>query len=548
MKKTLAIGRLAGAAVLAGSLVAAGSSMGFVSAATNSSNPPLVVGQENVSTYNFNPFVAAPDFGTLGLIYQPLIYFDTVSGKEYPMLGTSMHWSKGNTVLTVPLRHGVTWSNGQKFTSADVVYTYDLIKKYPAADLNGLWQQLKSVTAKGPYEVSFTFKAPDVPFATYVLGEPIVSKSAWGPGDPSKSIGKNPVGTGPYTLKAFNSQYIDFVANDKYWGGMPQVPEVKDMQYNGNDPANLAMAKGQVDWIGAFIPGIQQTFINKDPKYNHYWFPAVAPNMLYTNLKDPLLKNLAVRKAISMAINRQQLYMEGEYGYEPVASPTGLVLPNQNSWLDPHLTAAQKSFTYSPTQAMKILENAGFKKNSQGIFTSPSGKPLSFSLQVVAGWTDWDTDCQLIQQELKAIGIQVNVEALPYNTYIANISGPKKSYQLAMSYTIAGPGPYYVFQNMLNSKGSWNIEQLNNPHIDTLLNSFARTTNTKMQHNIMDSIESYMVQQIPSIPLIYGVSWYEYRDSNYVGWPSAKNPYITPDPTGSGYADTVTLMHLKPRK
>ncbi len=494
---------------------------------------------------NFNPFLTSANYGTVGLIYQPLFYFDNISPHVFPLLGTKYSWSNQNKTLTVLLRHGVKWSDGKAFTSSDVLFTFNLLKQYPAADTNGVWSQLSSVQAKGSYEVVFNFKVANVPFASYVLGAFIVPQHRWaGLGDPTKVNMATPVGTGPYVLQSFNTQDYKFFSNLQYWGGAPAVRHINFPAYSGNQSADLALAKGQIDWSGIFIPSIQSVYASQSP-HNKYWFPPSNVVMLYTNLKDPLLAQLPVRQAMSLAINRQQLYMEGEYGYEPVASPTGLVLPADKSWLDPSLPAADKSFSYNPAQAIKILEQAGFKKNANGIFEK-NGKPLSFTLQVVSGWTDWDTDCSLIEQDLKNIGIQVTVQEEQFGSYFSNINSPKKNYQLAISWTNTGPSPYFLYQNMLNSQGGFNVEQLNNPMINQTLNSFSTTSSPTVQHKDIYTLEKYMAQQLPSIPLVFGATWYEYNDANYTGWPSASNPYINAAPWNA-VSNGIVLTHLRPR-
>jgi hypothetical protein len=310
----------------------------------------------------------------------------------------------------------------------------------------------------------FQFKRPDVPFETYVLGAYIVPQHLWkNLGDPAKVVLAKPVGTGPYLLNSFNPQNYTYTANDQFWGGVPPVKNLDYPAYASGDATDLGLAKGQIDWGGLFMQNIQQLYAAKSP-YNHYWFPPGNVVMLYTDLKDPLLSQLPVRQAISLAINREQLYKLGEYGYAPVASPTGLVLPNNQAWLDPGLPPSDLPFSFDPTKAVQILEKAGFKKNSQGIFEK-GGRPLSLTLQVVAGWPDWDTDCQLIQEQLQKIGIQVKVEEDQYGAYYNNLTAKTPQYQLAISWTNVGPTPYFLYQNMLSPKGNFNVERLNDPHV-----------------------------------------------------------------------------------
>src|SRR5207253_14466 len=123
----------------------------------------------------------------------------------------------------------------------------------------------------------------------------------------------------------------------------------------------------------------------------------------FVNLKDPILSNVAVRRAMAYAIDRQRVSQIGEYGYEPASNQTGIVTPTFSSWLDPELA---KQVTYSPAKAISILKGAGLKM-SGGIFHTPQGKPLSFSMINIGGYSDWVASAQIVESELKAVGIEV---------------------------------------------------------------------------------------------------------------------------------------------
>ncbi len=512
-----------------------------------SSTPLEVVPSPNGNFQdNFNPFSANANYGTQGIIYQPLFYFDNVSGHTFPLLGTTYSWSNGNKTLTVNIRKGVKWSDGKAFTANDVVFTFNMLKHYPAADTNGDWTMLASVKADGLYKVVFQFKSTNVPFATYILGSAIVPQHIWSKmGDPTKVANTNPVGTGPYTLESFSTQDYKYLANNHYWGGIPPVKTVDFPAYSGNDSADMALAKGNIDWSGSFIPNVQSLFVNHDTQHNHYFFPPGNIVMMYTNLKDPLLSQLPVRQAMSLAINRAQLAQEGEYGYTKAADALGLVLPNNAAWIDPTLKSKLNP-AYNPAKAIQILEKAGYKKNAQGIFAK-NGKALSFTLQVPAGWTDWDTDCQLITNDLQKVGIHVTVNEEQTGAYNNNLSQPKKDYQLALSWTNPGPTPYFLYENLLASKGNYNVEQLNSPAVNAALQSYSKTTNLAQQKQAIYKVENYMATQLPSIPLFYGPIWYEYRTTNYTGFPTQANPWINPAPW-TNFAQGIVLMHLHPAK
>ncbi len=413
--------------------------------------------------------------------------------------------------------------------------------------MEGVWGTLSSVKAEGKYAVQFNFKSANVPFAAYVLGQFIVPQHIWNKiSNPMKATITKPIGTGAYTLASFSTQDYKMDANPHYWGGNPPVKVVDFPAYSGNDSGDLALAKGEIDWSGMFIPSIQRIFVNHDPRHNHYFYPPGNVVMMYTNLQNPLLRQLPVREAMSLAINRNALANEGEYGYTKPASLTGLVLPNNSAWLDPKLPRSLNTPQFNPTKAIQILQKAGFKKNGQGIFEK-GGKPLSFSLEVVAGWTDWDADAQLIEQNLKQIGIAVNVHEDQLGAYNSNIGQAQKHYDLAISWTNTGPTPYFLYYNMLDKSGNYNVEQLNSPAVDSWLSNFASTSNLNQEKQDIFKLQQYMATQLPSIPLFYGPVWFEYRTANFTGFPTAQNPWINPAPW-QNYAQEIVLMHLHPVK
>ncbi len=112
------------------------------------SNTALVVsdGCTGPNIRNFNPYLDAYNTGTSD-IYEPLLMWNSTTGAVSPWLATSWKWSSDDKSLTLDL-HTANWSNGQPFTSADVVFTFQLLQKYPG--LNGSGVTFSSVTASAP--------------------------------------------------------------------------------------------------------------------------------------------------------------------------------------------------------------------------------------------------------------------------------------------------------------------------------------------------------------------------------------------------------------
>jgi peptide/nickel transport system substrate-binding protein len=351
-------------------------------------------------------------------------------------------------------------------------------------------------------------------------------------------------------LKSFTPQLVDFVKNPNYWQpGKPEVAELKYPSYNSNTGAELVLSQGQLDWTGLFTPDIQKTYVNRDPAHNHYWFPARNVVMLYLNTAKAPFNKLAVRQAISNALDRQQMYKVGESGYEPVSSPTALVLPSNQNYLSP--AYANTTFSMDTAKSIQLLESAGFKKGSDGIYADASGKKLSFNINVVNGWTDWVTDCQIMANNLKQIGVDAKVNAVSFNSYYSSMQ--TGSFDAVISWTNAGPTPYFLYNSMLNSSNTKalgqtaisNWERWNDPTTDALLNQYATSIDQNVQQQAIAGIQKIMVEQLPSIPLVYGATWNEYSTSRFTGWPTANNAYASPAPFDYPDAEIV-MLNLKP--
>jgi peptide/nickel transport system substrate-binding protein len=515
----------------------------------------LVPSPKGPWTVNFNPLISGNNNlpGTQGMIYETLLYFNRIDGSVHPWLASSYKWSSDATSLTFNLRPGVKWSDGKPLTSADVLFTLNLSKQYPALDLNSLWQSIQSVSAPDSQTVVVTFKHPAVPMLWYVAGQTyIVPQHVWQTaGDPTMSTNEHPIGTGPFVLKSFNSQLYVLAKNPNYWQpGKPYIDELRYPAYTSNTSADLLLSEGQVDWTGLFTPQIRQTYVNRDPAHNHYWFPPANVVMLYLNTAKYPFNQVAVRQAISTAIDREQIYKTAEVGYEPVAHPTGLILPNEQKYL--HGQYAGMAYKQDNAQATTLLQKAGFHKGADGILVDAQGNRLAFKLNVVSGWTDWVTASQIMASNLKAIGMDVSVNAMSFNQYISALS--QGSFDTSISWTTTGPTPYYLFNSLLNSsntapvggQATSNFERWNDPATDRLLAQYASSADTSVQQQALDGLQQIMVDQVPSIPLVYGATWYEYTTSRFVGWPDQAHPYAVPAPYSAPDAEIVALNIHRP--
>src|SRR5258708_35950993 len=169
-----------GVIIAAGLLAAgcsAGSSSGSGSGSTSgktSTNSVLTISNENGAlwTCGFNPYNGSDNLLSVGFTYEPLVYMNPLqNGKTTPMLATSWAWGPGNTSLTFTIRKGVKFSDGTLLTPADVVFTFNMLTKYPALDLPGDWPTLSSVTQSGSDQVTMNFATAAVPYFYYIAAQ-----------------------------------------------------------------------------------------------------------------------------------------------------------------------------------------------------------------------------------------------------------------------------------------------------------------------------------------------------------------------------------------
>jgi peptide/nickel transport system substrate-binding protein len=212
---------------------------------------------------------------------------------------------------------------------------------------------------------------------------------------------------------------------------------------------------------------------------------------------------------------------------------------------------AQASFTVDTTQANQLLQRAGFTRGSDGIDVDKNGKKLSFSMNVVNGFTNWVNDCQIMAGELKEIGLSVSINPISFGAWYSALQ--LGNYDTAVAWSTPGPSPFFILDGLLNSTNTAppgkiapsNWERWSSPTSYSLLNQYASTTDSNVQRQAIDGLEKIMVEQVPAIALLNGAIYSEYSTAHFTGWPSSSDPYALAHPVDSP-DNEITLLHLQP--
>jgi peptide/nickel transport system substrate-binding protein len=526
---------------------------------TNRDQEGLIVYQENQISWtrNFEPLnpVSICRWPTRGGIYEPLYIYNPISTEWVPWLATNYEWKNDNRKLLFSIRTGVKWSDGREFSAYDVAYTLNLWKQFPALDTRNAWDYLQNVVAISDTLVEVDFKRVYVPGFEAIAGAYIVPKHIWSKlDDPLKFDNPDPVGTGPYTeVLRFNSQVWELGKNHNYWQkGKPYVEKLIFPTFSTNEQTTLALLSGNLDWAGAFIPAIQRIFVDKNPEHHHYWFRNTGySTFLHTNTKDPILQDTNVRKAISYAINREQVVKVGMYNYTSPAHVTSLAGP-MAKWHSPKINEKENWTAFNLKKANELLDNAGYKWKNKNERIDSNGSPLKFNIIVVSGWSDWVRSAQVISQNLKKVGIQATVRTYDFGAWIARMQ--QGNFQMAVGWADKGATPYNFFKSMMFSEyvkplgetADINWHRFGIKEADFLIKEFEQTSDENKIKNIIYKLQHLFIEHAPGIPLFAELSWAECNSKYFTNFPSAENPY-GPLSVNEQPSFIFTLLNIKKR-
>jgi peptide/nickel transport system substrate-binding protein len=452
------------------------------------------------------------------------------------------------TGLTFTLRPGVLWSDGKPLVADDVVETFKLQK-----ELLGGFDYIDTLTAVDDHTVKFVFSHPYSP-ALYEIGQQIIVPAhVWSTiADPSKELNPTPVGTGPYTeVSNFQTQFFDLTKNPHYWQPDKQsIAGIRMLAFAGNDGANLAAQTGDVDWAPQYMPNIEKTFVEKNPQHNHYWFPATGGtiNWQLNTTKAPF-DDVNVRKALSMALDRDQIAKIGMSGYTHPADCTGLS-DAYLTWKDSTIEAGCTWTKLDVAGANALLDKAGYVKGSDGQRTLKDGSPFTFNISVGSTSSDWLSVCNIIAQNLQQLGITAKVAAPDWATVVSGYQ--EGTFDTGIVWSNNSASPYQFFDGVMGSdqvkpvgtSTDQNYHRFGLPAADALLTQFASTADDAAQHDIVNQLQALYNDNAPVVPLFPGPAWGAYTDIHFTGWPTEADPYATLDTRAP--TTVLVLTSLKP--
>ncbi|MFL0360191.1 ABC transporter substrate-binding protein [Curtobacterium flaccumfaciens] len=490
---------------------------------------------------NFNPYITNARTASKWM-YEPLIEVNPLDGKRNPWLASA--WSQPDArTIDMTIRSGVEWSDGSPFSAKDVVFTFDLLKKFPAMDVKGAWQHIGSIEQDGDHVV-FHLKSEDVPSLTIIGQTYILGEDHWsGVKDPTTWRDPNPVGTGPFVLGNYTDQQYSMDKNPKYW--QADKIAIKHLILPATNTQLDTVTRGY-DWAYSFISDVKGTW-GAASKTNEWWFPAGGVIGLIPNLTKAPYNDVNVRRGISLALDRDAIAETASEGNLSAAGQTGLILPNQERYLNPDIPD-QGMITQDLKAAKANFAKSGYVE--QGGKLVKDGKQLSITITTANGYSDWLRAAQEVRKNLAAIGVDVTISAPQPAGYQQSINNGE--FDMAMG-GMGNGDVYQAFNSLLSSEFYQpvgkstvnNYERYKNADTQKLLDEYKATTDTAKQQEILDQLQQTVYDELPVIGMYYGGLWGLFNTGKFVGWPSAKDPYMAPQNYDSAPLLIFTKLRLR---
>lgn len=491
--------------------------------------PPLTLYPVGANTFqqNFNPFSPTALNGSHSFVYEPLMISTPIQlGTQLPWLAESMEYNEDGTVITFTLRKDVTWSDGEAFDADDVVFNFLMMRDNPAT--NKTARPIKDAKKVDDHTAEVTFESPQLAYREAIGNIQMLPKHIWKDLDPIEAVIKEPIGTGPYVLDQFGEQLYTLKKREDYWNKEGfQVPKLQFPAITGETFVNT-LASGDLDWAGGFVANVEKIFWNGDPEHRGTWLPGAGVISLIPNAQNKLWDDVKLKKALSLAIDREQICKVAMQDYVKPAHPTALPIPTFESAIAPEFKDA--AFEMKVEEANKILDEAGYAKGGDGIRVAPNGDRLDFTAELPSDWVDLIDVATLLGEQFAKIGVAFKPQGVSLEAFTEKRGTGQ--FTLLLGAFGAGNTPFDMYRYMMSSEYkvaegqvTQNFGRFYDADADKAFEAYSLAADEKARAAATADLQRIMVEKMPNIPLYPAPNWFHYNTINWTGFPNAENPY-----------------------
>ncbi len=428
-------------------------------------------------------------------IYDTLIDVDTEMN-FIPSLAES--WEQPDDLTYIfKLREGVKFHNGREMTAEDVKYSFERVLNPDTAAIGkSYYDSIDTIEVVDTYTVKFTLKEPFAPFMTNLtsLYGAIVPKEVV---EENGNLMQKACGTGPFMLKEWipDNKVILEKNPDYFVEGEPRLDAIEYYVMTDESARVAALRTGSVDVIK--LPASSIPLVEGNNDINILEYQSNDYSYVGFNLDLDKFKDVRVRQAISLAINRQEII---DLVYDGNAKVTGFVPEAMGRWAIDF--QAEELYQQNIEKAKQLMAEAGYADG--------------FETTIAVGLLDdINATGEILQKQLEQIGIKATIQNLESGQYVD--AWKNRTHEMMVGRNGAGTDPNRAVAFFFSSTGSANVWGYSNPEVDELCNQGKVTVDEAEREAIYKEAQKLIVNDVPNLFIASPMEYYFAR-KNVLGF------------------------------
>jgi peptide/nickel transport system substrate-binding protein len=423
------------------------------------------------------------------LIYSYLMRLDENLGVQPDLAESAPTVSADGKKVTIKLRTGVKFHNGDALTSADVKYTFDrIIDPKNASVARSFFGDVATVSAPDDTTVVFDLKTPNAALVAYMThpNTGIVSKKI-GEANADLTKKETAIGSGPFKLAEWvPDNFMRFEANKSYYiSGQPYLDGVRINVIPDETGITAALRTKAAD-MGLIVDAKVARTLRTESGVVLSAKPSLSYNLLFLNTARPPLNNLKVRQAIAYAIDRKAIIDAVAFGEGEI---TGPIAPALTNYALP--TSTYPLYTRDVAKAKQLLQEAGVGSVSFTMLTQTTEPAYAKDI------------AQLVQAQLAEVGITMNIQTLEFTQWVDRWL--KADFDAAPGLNGGGPDPdFYVFRYFTDDGNLNFVTSYKNPISSNALKEARATTDAGKRKELYTTAQKELVNGVPFVWLYVG--------------------------------------------
>ncbi|HEV8534930.1 MAG TPA: ABC transporter substrate-binding protein [Candidatus Limnocylindria bacterium] len=423
------------------------------------------------------------------LVYSYVMRLDENLGVQPDLAESAPTVSADGKQVTISLRKGVKFHNGDPLTSADVKYTFDrIIDAKTVAVARSFFADVGTITAPNETTVVFDLKAPNAALIAYMAhpNTGIVSKKI-GEANADLSKKETAIGSGPFKLAEWvPDNYMRFEANkDYYVSGQPYLEGVR-INVIPDETGIVAALRTKAADMGIIFDAKVARTLRSESGVNLSAKPSLSYNLLFVNTRRKPFDNLKVRQAIAYAIDRKAIIDAVAFGEGEIAGP---IAPALTNYALP--TSQYPLYTRDVAKAKQLLQEANVGTVSFTMLTQTTEPAYAKDI------------AQLVQAQLGEAGIQMKIEALEFTQWVERWL--KADFDMAPGLNGGGPDPDFYLFRYFTDDGNLNfVTSYKNPVSSDAIKAARATTDVAKRKDYYTTAQKELVNGVPFVWLYVG--------------------------------------------